>query len=204
MSDSNQTEEQPEQLSEDAADASSADQDTDNMVDEAGDELTELREKAEANWQLYVRAQAEMENLRRRSEKDLENAHKFALEKFASELLAVKDSLELGLSATDVDVDKLREGSELTLKMLAQALAKFNIIDVDPMGESFDPNSHQAMTMQETAEHAPNTVIAVMQKGYLINDRLLRPAMVVVAKAPKEQPAGSFFILKTKFFYTDT
>jgi len=156
------------------------------MVDEAGDELTELREKAEANWQLYVRAQAEMENLRRRSEKDLENAHKFALEKFASELLAVKDSLELGLSATDVDVDKLREGSELTLKMLAQALAKFNIIDVDPMGESFDPNSHQAMTMQETAEHAPNTVIAVMQKGYLINDRLLRPAMVVVAKAPKE------------------
>jgi molecular chaperone GrpE len=189
MSDSNQTEEQPEQpeqLSEDAADASSADQDTDNMVDEAGDELTELREKAEANWQLYVRAQAEMENLRRRSEKDLENAHKFALEKFASELLAVKDSLELGLSATDVDVDKLREGSELTLKMLAQALAKFNIIDVDPMGESFDPNSHQAMTMQETAEHAPNTVIAVMQKGYLINDRLLRPAMVVVAKAPKE------------------
>ena len=186
MSDSNQTEEQPEQLSEDAADASSADQDTDNMVDEAGDELTELREKAEANWQLYVRAQAEMENLRRRSEKDLENAHKFALEKFASELLAVKDSLELGLSATDVDVDKLREGSELTLKMLAQALAKFNIIDVDPMGDSFDPNSHQAMTMQETAEHAPNTVIAVMQKGYLINDRLLRPAMVVVAKAPKE------------------
>ena len=186
MSDSNQTEEQPEQLSEDAADASSADQDTDNMVDEAGDELTELREKAEANWQLYVRAQAEMENLRRRSEKDLENAHKFALEKFASELLAVKDSLELGLSATDVDVDKLREGSELTLKMLAQALAKFNIIDVDPMGESFDPNSHQAMTMQETAEHAPNTVIAVMQKGYLINDRLLRPAMVVVAKAPKD------------------
>ena len=151
MSDSNQTEEQPEQLSEDAADASSADQDTDKMVDEAGDELTELREKAEANWQLYVRAQAEMENLRRRSEKDLENAHKFALEKFASELLAVKDSLELGLSATDVDVDKLREGSELTLKMLAQALAKFNIIDVDPMGESFDPNSHQAMTMQETA-----------------------------------------------------
>lgn len=186
MSDSNQTEEQPEQPSEDAVDENSVDQDTDNTVDEASDELTELRDKAEANWQLYVRAQAEMENLRRRSEKDLENAHKFALEKFASELLAVKDSLELGLSATDVDVDKLHEGSELTLKMLAQALAKFNIVDVDPMGESFDPNSHQAMTMQETAEHAPNTVIAVMQKGYLINDRLLRPAMVVVAKAPKE------------------
>jgi len=182
MTDSNQTEDQPEPQSEDSVEANQADQETGNVVDE----LAELRDKAEANWQLYVRAQAEMENLRRRSEKDLESAHKFALEKFAAELLAVKDSLELGLNATDADVDKLREGSELTLKMLAQALAKFNINDVDPMGEVFDPNHHQAMTMQETAEHTPNTVIAVMQKGYLINDRLLRPAMVVVAKAPKE------------------
>jgi molecular chaperone GrpE len=182
MTDSNQTEDQPEPQSEDSIEANQADQETGNVVDE----LAELRDKAEANWQLYVRAQAEMENLRRRSEKDLESAHKFALEKFAAELLAVKDSLELGLNATDADVDKLREGSELTLKMLAQALAKFNINDVDPMGEVFDPNHHQAMTMQETAEHTPNTVIAVMQKGYLINDRLLRPAMVVVAKAPKE------------------
>ena len=182
MTDSNQTEDQPEPQSEDSVEANQADQETGNVVDE----LAELRDKAEANWQLYVRAQAEMENMRRRSEKDLESAHKFALEKFAAELLAVKDSLELGLNATDADVDKLREGSELTLKMLAQALAKFNINDVDPMGEVFDPNHHQAMTMQETAEHTPNTVIAVMQKGYLINDRLLRPAMVVVAKAPKE------------------
>ena len=182
MTDSNQTEDQPEPQSEDSVEANQADQETGNVVDE----LAELRDKAEANWQLYVRAQAEMENLRRRSEKDLESAHKFALEKFAAELLAVKDSLELGLNATDADVDKLREGSELTLKMLAQALAKFNINDVDPMGEVFDPNHHQAMTMQETAEHTPNTVIAVMQKGYLINDRLLRPAMVLVAKAPKE------------------
>jgi len=182
MTDSNQTEDQPEPQSEDSIEANQADQETGNVVDE----LAELRDKAEANWQLYVRAQAEMENLRRRSEKDLESAHKFALEKFAAELLAVKDSLELGLNATDADVDKLREGSELTLKMLAQALAKFNINDVDPMGEVFDPNHHQAMTMQETAEHTPNTVIAVMQKGYLINDCLLRPAMVVVAKAPKE------------------
>ena len=182
MTDSNQTEDQPEPQSEDSIEANQADQETGNVVDE----LAELRDKAEANWQLYVRAQAEMENLRRRSEKDLESAHKFALEKFAAELLAVKDSLELGLNATDADVDKLREGSELTLKMLAQALAKFNINDVDPMGEVFDPNHHQAMTMQENAEHTPNTVIAVMQKGYLINDRLLRPAMVVIAKAPKE------------------
>ena len=182
MTDSNQTEDQPEPQSEDSIEANQADQETGNVVDE----LAELRDKAEANWQLYVRAQAEMENLRHRSEKDLESAHKFALEKFAAELLAVKDSLELGLNATDADVDKLREGSELTLKMLSQALPKFNINDVDPMGEVFDPNHHQAMTMQETAEHTPNTVIAVMQKGYLINDRLLRPAMVVVAKAPKE------------------
>ena len=146
-------------------------------------ELAAALEKVDENWQRYLRSQAEMENLRRRAEKDVENAHKFAMEKFASELLGVKDSLELGLSVEDADAEKLREGTELTLKMLTQMMEKFNIKAVDPVGESFDPNLHQAMTMQESTEHAPNTVIAVMQKGYLLNDRLMRPAMVIVAKA---------------------
>ena len=146
-------------------------------------QLDEAVEKAEKNWEMYLRAQAELENSRRRAERDVENAHKFALEKFAQELLAVKDSLELGLSAEDADVEKLKEGSALTLKMLTQAMEKFQIHVVDPVGQEFDPNLHQAMTTQESAEHAPNTVITVMQKGYLLNDRLLRPAMVIVAKA---------------------
>jgi molecular chaperone GrpE len=150
--------------------------------EETESELSAALAKAEANWELYLRSQAEIENLRRRAQKDLENAHKFAMEKFASELLGVKDSLELGLSVEDADAEKLREGTELTLKMLTQVMEKFNIKTVDPLGENFDPNLHQAMTMQETNEHAPNTVIAVMQKGYLLNDRLMRPAMVVVAK----------------------
>lgn len=146
--------------------------------------LIEAHEKADKHWEMFVRSQAELENVRRRAEKDLESAHKFALEKFSLELLGVKDSLELGLNTEDADAEKLREGTELTLKMLTQAMEKFNIHAVDPVGETFDPNVHQAMTMQETTEYEPNTIIAVMQKGYLLNDRLLRPAMVVVAKAP--------------------
>lgn len=146
-------------------------------------QLTDALQKAEKNWEMYLRAQADLENARRRAERDVENAHKFALEKFAQELLGVKDSLELGLSAEDADAEKLKEGSALTLKMLTQVMEKFQIQVVDPLGEEFDPNLHQAMTTQESAEHAPNTVISVMQKGYVLNDRLLRPAMVIVAKA---------------------
>lgn len=147
------------------------------------EQLAEALEKAEKHWELYLRAQAELENARRRAEKDVENAHKFGLEKFAMELLGVKDSLELGLSAEDADADKLKEGTALTLKMLSQALEKFHIQEIDPVGQAFDPNLHQAMTTQESSEHSPNTVISVMQKGYVLNDRLLRPAMVIVAKA---------------------
>jgi molecular chaperone GrpE len=149
--------------------------------------LAAARAEAAENWDRFVRAQAEMENLRKRAERDLENAHKFALERFATELLAVRDSLELGAQAAESETDpaKLREGTQLTLKLLEQVMQKFNIEVVDPLGQRFDPEKHQAMTMQETADADPNTVIAVMQKGYLINGRLLRPAMVVVAKAPQ-------------------
>ncbi len=147
--------------------------------------LADAEKKAQENWELYMRSQAELENTKRRAEKNIENAHKFGLEKFSLELLAVKDSLELGLSAEDADLAKLREGTELTLKMLTQVMEKFSIMEVDSLGQDFDPNLHQAMSMQESAEHKPNTVIAVMQKGYKLNDRLLRPAMVMVSKTAK-------------------
>ena len=148
--------------------------------------LNEAQTKAQDNWDLYMRSQAELENARRRAEKNIENAHRYALEKFTIELLGVKDSLELGLGTEDADAQKLKEGTELTLKMLVQVMEKFAIHAVDPLGEAFDPNLHQAMSMQESSEHKPNTVIAVMQKGYTLNDRLLRPAMVMVSKAGAE------------------
>ena len=132
-----------------------------------------------------LRMQAEMENLRKRAQRDVANVHKFAIEKFASELLQVKDSLELGLGAGDVEADKLREGTALTLKILVSTLQKFDIEEIDPAGEVFDPNLHQAMTTQESQEHEPNTVLQVMQKGYTLHERLLRPAMVIVARAPE-------------------
>jgi molecular chaperone GrpE len=157
-------------------------------------ELDAARAKAAENWDHLLRVQAEMENTRRRAAQDVEKAHKFGLEKFAQELLPVKDSLELGLAAStsaDEAVAKLREGMELTLKMLGSCMEKFGIKEVNPIGEAFNPEWHQAMTMQESAEHAPNTVMYVMQKGYLLNDRLMRPAMVVVSKGIPAAPADT-------------
>ena len=117
--------------------------------------LQEATDKADANWDMHMRSLAELENVKRRAQKDIEHAHKFALEKFSIDLLAVKDSLELGLSVEDAGVEKIREGTELTLKMLTQVLAKFNIVELDPVAETFDPNHHQAMTMQPTSTIAP-------------------------------------------------
>jgi len=148
--------------------------------------LDAAEKKASENWDHLLRTKAEMDNIRRRTQKDLENAHKFALEKFISELLSVKDSLEMGVSAAtqeSASVDSLREGSEMTLSMLAGVFEKFNVVELNPQGEKFNPDHHQAMSMQPSAEHEPNTVITVMQKGYLLNDRLVRPAMVMVSKA---------------------
>jgi len=153
-----------------------------SSVEQLQQALQEAQEKSSEHWDLYTRSVAELENVKRRAEKDVQSAHKFALEKFSQDLLAVKDSLELGLSTEDADADKLREGTDLTLKMLSQVLEKFNIVEINPVGESFDPNHHQAMSMQPSNEYEPNTVIAVMQKGYLLHDRLLRPAMVIVSK----------------------
>lgn len=132
----------------------------------------------------WLRAKAETENIRRRAQEDVARAHKFAVEGFASELLAVKDSLEAALAADDSNPDSLKSGVELTLKQLTGVFGKFNLTEINPMGEAFDPHRHQAMSMVE-AEQPANTVVSVLQKGYLLNDRVIRPALVMVAK-PKE------------------
>ena len=151
--------------------------------------LEDARAKADEHWNQLLRANAELENFRRRAKQDVENAHKYGQEKLVQELLPVKDSLEMGLTAAkngDNDsATQLIEGVELTLKMLDTVFDKFSIQAVNPVGEAFDPELHQAMSMQESADHAPNTVMAVMQKGYQLNERLIRPAMVVVSKATK-------------------
>lgn len=159
---------------------------SDDALDALQRDLEAMEAKAKEHWDQFLRAQADLENLRKRAERDLENAHKYALERFAGELLPVKDSLELGLDAAgDAGDGKIREGTELTLRMLTQVLEKFGIQEVNPVGERFDPERHQAMTAQAADDCPPNTVLAVMQKGYLLNDRLLRPAMVTVSKAPE-------------------
>jgi molecular chaperone GrpE len=133
-----------------------------------------------------MRAHAELENLKKRHARDLENAHKYALDKFVAELLGVWDSLELGHAAAQdesADVQRLREGTELTLKMLGDAMGKFGVEQLDPLDQPFDPEFHQAMSMQPRSDVPPNTVVAVVQKGYLLNGRLVRPAMVMVSQA---------------------
>ena len=139
-----------------------------------------------------LRVQAEMQNVRRRAEQDVEKAHKFGAEKMAKELLDVADNLDRALQASEADkeldtVKPLYEGVAMTRDGLTQMMAKFKIASVDPMGETFNPELHQAMSMIEQPDVAPNTVIAVMQKGYTLSERLLRPAMVVVAKGGKPQ-----------------
>jgi len=158
-------------------------------VEELKQELEEAKQKAHEAWDKAVRTQAEMENLKRRTQKDLEDAHKFALTSFGKELLPVFDSLVLGLQAAtgdSEDVRKFREGSELTIKQFEALFAKFNIVAIDPMGMPFNAEQHQAMMMQVVEGAEPNTVVNVFQKGYLLNGRLLRPAMVVVAKAAEK------------------
>ena len=151
--------------------------------DDLIEQLNNAKSKAEENWELLLRTKAEMENLRRRTQIDLENAHKYGIEKFVNELLPVMDSMELGLAAEDASAETLREGMALTINMVTQMFDKFNIKAVDPLNEKFDPELHQAMAAQPSADVEPNTVLAVMQKGYVLNERLVRPAMVMVSKA---------------------
>lgn len=174
-----------EQATEDAVESVSSETDTQAPQLDDVQQLVaqQVDEKVSEYQDKMLRMQAEMDNLRKRTERDVSNAHKYAVEKFANELLQVKDSLELGLNAEDIDVAKLHEGTELTLKMLGNVFEKFSIEEVDPAGETFDANLHEAMTMQESAEHEPNTVLTVVQKGYTLHGRLIRPAMVIVSKA---------------------
>ena len=147
--------------------------------------LEELLKQAELAAQehhdAWLRAKAEVDNIRKRAQVDIANAHKYAVENFSTALLAVKDSLEAALAADTATHENLRSGVELTLRQLNAAFEKFNLTEINPMGEKFDPHRHQAInTVESDAE--PNTVVQVFQKGYLLNDRVIRPAMVAVAK----------------------
>jgi len=152
-----------------------------------GDEIEALRRTAEENWNKYLRAVAELDNYRKRSARELENVRRYAAERLGQGVLPVRDSMEAALASADnVDVKTLIEGARATLKLLDQALESVGIREIDPAGQPFDPTKHEAMAMQPSAEHAPNTVITVVQKGYELHDRLLRPARVIVA-APVPQ-----------------
>lgn len=155
--------------------------------------LQDARAKADEHWNQLLRARAELENYKRRAERELENAHRYGLEKVAKELLPIKDSMELGLAAAEGvgdDSQKVKEGIELTLKMFDSLMNKIGITEINPVGEKFNPEFHQAMTMQEAPDREPNTVLTVYQKGYLLNDRLIRPAMVVVSAAANKNDSN--------------
>ena len=174
-------------------DASVADAQDAPEGEQPADEMNRLQEQLEAAEAAagmardeLLRVQAEMQNLRRRTEQDIEKAHKFGQEKFSTELLAVMDNLERSAAAAEASEDEavqaIKEGVELTLKGFMDCFKRFNIEAVDPLGEPFDPQLHQAMSIQESPDAEPNSVIAVMQKGYTLHGRVIRPAMVMVSK----------------------
>jgi len=152
-------------------------------TEDPAEALAAAEAKANENWERYLRAAAEVENVRKRASRDVENAHKFALDRFGKELLAVRDSLEMGLAAADnASVESLLEGSTATLKLLEKTMQHFGIEVVNPEGEPFDPELHEAISVQPSDDAEPGSVVIVVQKGYSLNGRLLRPAMVVVAE----------------------
>jgi molecular chaperone GrpE len=152
--------------------------------------LEALRLEAEENWNKYLRAVAELDNLRKRNAREVEHARKFGAERLAAAILPVRDSLEAGLKAASeaapgsVSIEALLEGDQATLRLLDQALASAGVTEIDPEGEPFDPERHEAMSMMPSATAEPNSVIVVVQKGYMLNERVVRPARVVVAQAP--------------------
>src|SRR5438046_3114205 len=146
------------------------------LLKKAEEEAAELRDA-------WLRAKAETENARRLAQNDIAKAHKYAVERFAQDLLAVKDALELTLATPTATTEALKDGVDLTLKNLAAAFDKAKIEEINPLHEKYDPHRHQAMTMIDTDQHPPGTVVQVFQKGYLLNDRVLRPALVAVSRA---------------------
>jgi molecular chaperone GrpE len=188
--DEKRNEQNEEELNEAAEQAADAGQTESGKEADSGVSETEaLEEKVKEFQEQVLRSQAEMQNVRRRAEIDVEKAHKFALEKFVKELLPVADSLEKAVESTEGHenagevVANIREGVEMTLTLFKSSLQKFNVKQLDPVGEPFDPQHHEAMSMVSAPDAEPNTVVAVVQKGYTLNDRLVRPAMVVIAKA---------------------
>jgi molecular chaperone GrpE len=143
--------------------------------------LQQAELKAKEHYDAWMYAKAEGENIRRRAQDDVSKAQKFAVERFSNEMLAVMDSLQAGLSVQNTTVENFKSGMELTLKQLSSVFEKFNIVEINPLKEKFDAHKHQAIGMLESDQEA-NTVVSVMQKGYSLNDRVLRPAMVMVAK----------------------
>lgn len=166
-----------------------SEQNSDSMHGGAGTAVDALEARVKEYQEQMLRSQAEMQNVRRRAEIDVEKAHKFALEKFVKELLPVADSLEKAVESTEGHegagevVANIREGVEMTLSLFMNSLSKFNVRQLNPEGEPFDPQQHEAMSMVSAPNAEPNSVVAVVQKGYTLNDRLIRPAMVVIAKA---------------------
>lgn len=162
------------------------------LLTKAERELADAQDKAEENWELYLRTAAELENVRKRSQRELENARRYGIDRFAQELLAVGDSLEKGLEAASEKpgVEVLMAGKQATLKQLRQLMERFGISELNPLGEAFDPELHEAMTTQPSEEYEPGQVMAVIQKGYRIHDRLLRPARVIIA-AEAENPEAA-------------
>jgi len=171
-----------QEMSDDEASLDSPEKSADSL--EA--QLEDAQAKASENWEHYLRAKAEMDNLRRRNTKDVESAHKYGIEKLVNELLPVLDSMGMGLAVEDASAESLREGMEMTMSMLKKMMENIGIEEIDPLNEKFNADKHQAVTMQPSADVEPNTVIAVMQKGYALNNRLIRPAMVMVSKAVEE------------------
>lgn len=175
--------------SENQASAGETSADAAAVADELAARLKHAETEAEQYREQALRAQAEMENVRKRAQRDVESARKFAIEKFATELLGVCDSLELGLQAAEAshgDFDKLKEGMDMTHRMLVSSMEKVGVEPIDPAGETFNPEYHEAVSTQPTNDLAPNTVASVMQKGYVLNGRVLRAAMVTVAKPAEE------------------
>jgi molecular chaperone GrpE len=147
--------------------------------------LAESEERARNHWSEYLRAVAEQDNIRKRAQRDVEAAHRYGIEKFLQELLPVKDSLDLGVESADkADAAALKDGQQATQRLLAKALEKAGIAELNPVGQPFDANQHEAIMAQESATAEPNSVLAVVQRGYTLNGRLLRPARVIVSKAP--------------------
>ena len=176
--------EQTEKLNADTVELSA----DDSIISKLEQDLAQSKAQLAEQQDLMLRIKAESENIRRRASMDVEKAHKFALEKFASDLLPVVDNLERALGFIDRDDEALKgvvEGVELTLKSFLDTVAKYGVTQLDPQGQPFNPEQHQAMSIQPSADVAPNTVTFVMQKGYELNGRLLRPAMVGVSKAPE-------------------